>query len=122
MPTELEASLDHRFRCWLLAAVFGLLASVCSAQETRQIVLDTSESLFTVLTAVNICGYDAELDASDPLRAQIRSEGESPPPAPEPARNNVQTMCQTFTEHQQPDASRNLSQYISLALYLTPPP
>jgi tetratricopeptide (TPR) repeat protein len=102
--------------------VIGLPASVCAAQETRQIALDTSESLFTVLTAINVCGYDSELDAADPLRGQIRSEVESALQASEPARNNVQTMCQTYTEHQQPDASRNLSQYISLALYLNPPP
>ena len=93
--------------------MMGLLAPVSMAQETRQIALDTSETLFTVLTALNVCGYDAEMNAADPLRTQIRSEVERALQASEPARNSAQTMCQTYTEHQQPDSSRNLSQYIS---------
>ncbi len=36
--------------------------------------LDTSETLFAVLTAINVCGYDEELGLSDPLREQIRGE------------------------------------------------
>ena len=102
--------------------MIGLLAPVCMAQETRQIALDTSETLFTVLTALNVCGYDAELDAANPMRTQIRSEVERALQASEPARINLQTMCQTYNEHQQTDSSRNLSQYVSLALYLNPPP
>jgi hypothetical protein len=121
-PANLEASLDRRFRCSLYAAVIGILVQPGLAQETRKITLDTSESLFTVLTALNTCGYNAELDSADPLRGQVRSEVESAVRASEPARETTQTMCQAFTEHQQPDSSRNLSQYVSLALYLNPPP
>src|SRR5271165_1386694 len=44
------------------------------AQNRPQVSLDTSETLFTVLTAVNTCGYDQELNSSDPLRTEIRSE------------------------------------------------
>src|SRR5206468_8282722 len=36
--------------------------------------LDTSETLFAVLAAMNVCGYDEELGFSDPLREQIRGE------------------------------------------------
>jgi len=36
--------------------------------------LETSETLFAVLTSINTCGYDQELDSSDPLRSQVRSE------------------------------------------------
>ena len=33
--------------------------------------LDDNETLFSVLTAINACGYDAGLEVSDPLRTQI---------------------------------------------------
>src|SRR5438128_7794505 len=36
--------------------------------------LDTSETLFTVLAAMNVCGYDEELGFSDTLREQIRGD------------------------------------------------
>ena len=38
------------------------------AQNRPQVSLETSETLFTVLTAINTCGYDQELNVSDPLR------------------------------------------------------
>ena len=50
------------------------LASPGQAENTPNVSLDSSETLFTVLTAINTCGYDQELNASEPLRAQIRSE------------------------------------------------
>ncbi len=54
----------------MLAAPSGL------AQSHPQVSLETSETLFTVLTAINACGYDQELSSSDPLRTQIRAEVE----------------------------------------------
>ena len=56
----------------MLAAVLG--TALVWAQNSTPVSLETSETLFTVLTAINICGYDQELDISDPLRAQVRSE------------------------------------------------
>src|SRR5271166_3936295 len=58
----------------LTLAVSLLLVASVSAQSRPQVSLETSETLFTVLTAINTCGYDQELSASDPLRAQIRAE------------------------------------------------
>src|SRR5450631_1116342 len=46
---------------------FGLTLAVVLAvasgfaQERPQVSLETSETLFTVLTAINTCGYDPEL-------------------------------------------------------------
>jgi hypothetical protein len=100
----------------------ALLASPSLAENKPNVSLDTSETLFTVLTAINTCGYDQELNASDPLRAQIRSEVakaiQNTPGAPEA----VAPMCQFYREHQPPDTSRDLAQYVSLALYLQDPP
>src|ERR1700682_551686 len=57
-----------------LSLAVGLFVSTGLAQNRPQVSLETSETLFTVLAAINTCGYDQELNASDPLRTQIRSE------------------------------------------------
>jgi hypothetical protein len=103
-------------------AFVGLWAALCPAQESSKITLDTSETLFTVLTTINVCGYDAELSASDPLRAEIRNEVTRAIQSSPDTRETVQIMCQLYHTHEQPDPSRTLAQYVSLALYLNPPP
>ncbi len=100
----------------------GLIVQVSAAQQTTQVSLDTNETLFTVLTAMNTCGYDAELDASDPLRSQVRAEVAKNIEASEDLKASVGVLCQAYQEHQLPDASRNLAQFVSLALFLNPPP
>src|SRR4029077_2510502 len=57
-----------------LSLALVLVVASSFAQNRPQVSLETSETLFTVLTAINTCGYDQELNASDPLRTQIRSE------------------------------------------------
>lgn len=84
--------------------------------------LDTSETLFTVLTAINACGYDQELEVSDPLRSQVRSAVSQAIQASPEVKEATRSMCQAYGDHSQPDPSRNLAQYVSLALYLNPPP
>ena len=84
--------------------------------------LDNSETLFTVLTAINNCGYDSELSVSDPLRAQIRAEVAKTIDASAGAKESRQVMCQFYTEHQQTDPAHTLAQYVSLALNLNAPP
>jgi hypothetical protein len=102
-------------------AVVLLLASSW-AQNRPQVSLETSETLFTVLTAINTCGYDQELNASDPLRTQIRSEVAKAVANTAGAQDVVAPMCGFYRQHQATDASRDLSQYVSLALYLEEPP
>jgi hypothetical protein len=92
------------------------------ADNPPKVSLDTSETLFTVLTAINTCGYDQELDSSDPLRAQIRSEVAKAVQNTPGAPDVVAPMCAFYREHQPTDASRDLAQYVSLALYLQDPP
>jgi tetratricopeptide (TPR) repeat protein len=92
------------------------------AQSHPQVSLETSETIFAVLTAINTCGYDQELNSSDPLRSQIRSEvGRAVENTPG-AKEAVAPMCTFYRQHQQPEPARDLSQYISLALYLNEPP
>ena len=98
------------------------VASFSLAENKPNVSLDTSETLFTVLTAINTCGYDQELNTSDPLRAQIRTEvGKAVQNTPA-AQDALAPMCEFYREHQPPDPSRDLAQYVSLALYLQEPP
>ncbi len=98
------------------------LASLAVAENTPNVSLDTSETLFTVLTAINTCGYDQELNASDPLRTQIRSEVGKAVQNTAAAQDALAPMCEFYRQHQPPDSSRDLAQYVSLALYLQDPP
>ena len=84
--------------------------------------LDTSETLFTVLTAINVCGYDQELSGSIPLRSQITQEVRKAAASIPAAQESLQPMCEFYKEHQPPDPSRDLAQYVSLALYLQDAP
>src|ERR1039457_4665967 len=92
------------------------------AQERPQVSLETSETLFTVLTAINTCGYDQELNASDPLRAQIRSEVAKAVENTAGAQDAIAPLCAFYRQHEAADEARDLSQYVSLALYLEEPP
>ncbi len=93
-----------------------------SAAQNTGVTLDNSEALFTVLTAVNACGYDVELEGSDPLRARIRSEVSARVAGSELANSAAQAMCQYYDQHKAADPLHNVAQYVSLALVLNPPP
>lgn len=84
--------------------------------------LDTSETLFTVLTAINACGYDAELKASEPLRLQIREEVAKATQTFDQAKEQTQLLCEFYQAHVLSDPARTLAQYVSLALMLDAPP
>ena len=103
-------------------ALLGLFVQVCAAENTPKVALDNNEALFTVLTAINACGYDAELSVSDPLRNQIRGEVAKAIEASAEAKESTPVMCQFYAEHLQDDPGRTLAQYVSLALFLGPPP
>lgn len=106
----------------MMAVLFGLLASVCWAQNAPKVALDTSETLFTVLTAINACGYDQDLASSEPLRKAIRTEVAQAIKASPEAKAAAGPMCDFYRDHQPADSSRDLAQYVSLALYLGEPP
>jgi len=113
---------------WLAAA--GLIAAFltvaaftpAAAQMTPKATVDTSETIFTVLAAMNTCGYDQELGQSDALRRQIRSELAGAAQASPDAETTIKELCQFYRDHRQGDQSHDLAQYISLALTLGPPP
>jgi len=96
----------------------GILAWAAYAENTPPVSLESSETLFTVLTAINTCGYDQELNASDPLRMQIRSEVAKAVQDTPGAQDAIAPLCAFYREHQATDPSRDLAPYVSLALYL----
>ncbi len=84
--------------------------------------LQSSEALFDIAVALNACGYDAGLDSSDPVRAEVRAAVNQEAQGAEPAREARDQVCTFINQHRLFESSRDLAQYVSLALYLTPPP
>lgn len=105
-----------------MTAALGLTTGVCVADNNNPITLDTNETLFTVLAAMNTCGYDADLNNSDAQRLNVRAEVQRNLRGSEEAQASMVTMCEWYQAHRSPDAAHDLSQYISLALYLQGPP
>jgi tetratricopeptide (TPR) repeat protein len=99
-----------------------LAATLSPAQNHPQVSLETRETLFTVLTAINTCGYDQDLYSSDPLRSAIRAEVAKAIENTPGAKDVVAPMCVFYRKHLTIDAAHDLSQYVSLALSLDDPP
>jgi hypothetical protein len=87
-----------------------------------QISLQTSEAVFQIAVALNACGYDAGLDQSPPVRQKVRDAVNEAVKASAEAQNTRDQLCNYVRQHELSDSSHNLSQYVSLALYVTPPP
>ena len=105
-----------------MAAVLGLLAPVCLADNNNPITLETSETLFAVLTAMNTCGYNVGLNVADAQRLNIRAEVEKNLKNSEDAQTAMTAMCDWYVGHRGRDEAHDLSQFVSLALYLQGPP
>jgi tetratricopeptide (TPR) repeat protein len=85
--------------------------------------LQTSEALFYVAVGLNACGYDNGLSASDPIRTHVRDQVNQALQQSEAGRNARDKLCVFINQHRlSENASRDLAQYVSLALYVTPPP
>ncbi|HZD78333.1 MAG TPA: hypothetical protein VE218_15090 [Acidobacteriaceae bacterium] len=87
-----------------------------------QISLQTSEAVFDIAVALNTCGYDAGLEQSQPIRQKVRDQVNAAVAASAEAQNTRDQLCAYIRQHDLSDSSHNLSQYVSLALYVTPPP
>lgn len=95
-----------------------LSSSLLCAQQKSNVQLQANAAVFTVVTAMNQCGYDDGLSASDPVRQQVRQEVKQAIEHSADARIAADQMCQFYNDHQPADPNRDLSQYISLALNL----
>jgi tetratricopeptide (TPR) repeat protein len=99
-----------------------LTSSLALGQSKSKVSLEPSETLFTIVTAMNTCGYDADFANSAPVREEVRTAvqraiGQSPD-----ASAATREMCTFYRDHMASDPSRDLSQYISLGLNLGPAP
>jgi tetratricopeptide (TPR) repeat protein len=149
IANPVEGFLSLRLRSSFFAVLLGLLAVVCVGQEQAPrdqappekqlpqnqvpqnqslqnqvpITLDSSETIFSVLTAINACGYDQDLTISDATRSNVRAEVRRKLKESTEAQGSLSSLCEYYEKHvASKDANRNLSQYISLALYLDGPP
>jgi tetratricopeptide (TPR) repeat protein len=92
-----------------------MLSSGARAQSPT--TLDISETLFSVLSGINVCGYDQELASSSPIRAQVRAELVAASKSPDAAAA-AKAMCTFYQDHRKSDSAHQLAQYVSLALNL----
>ena len=86
------------------------------------ISLITSEPVFVMAAALNACGYDEGLEESAPMRKQVRDEMNQALAKSEDARTKRDALCLYIAQHRMTGTEHDIAQYISLALYLTPPP
>ena len=91
-------------------------------QGGAAVTLETNEPLFDMGAALNACGYDADLDKSAPVRAEVRADMNTALAASADARESRDALCAYIALHHLNDAGLNVGQYVSLALYLSPPP
>ena len=91
-------------------------------QGGAAVTLETNEPLFDMGAALNVCGYDADLDKSAPVRAEVRADMNTALAASADARESRDALCAYIALHHLNDAGLNVGQYVSLALYLSPPP
>ncbi len=101
--------------------IFALLvaaAAVFPASRARADQLDTDIRLFTVLTAINLAGYDEGLGSpsDSPVRRAIRDE------LSDFDGSSLALLKTFYQENKRVDAGATLSQYVSYALVTEGPP
>jgi hypothetical protein len=86
------------------------------------ISLVSSESVFFMAATLNVCGYDEGLEDSAPVRKRVRDDVNQALAKSEDARAKRDKVCLFIAQHRMTGSEKDISQYISLALYLSPPP
>jgi len=86
------------------------------------VTLETSEPLFQLAAGLNACGYDADLDKSAAVRLKVRADMNAALADSEEARTTRDKLCVYINGHHLNDQGLDIGQYVSLALYLSPPP
>ncbi len=84
--------------------------------------LTDSEALFDIAVALNACGYDNGLAQSEPIRAHIRQQVDQAAAQSPQASADRDQLCTFIDQHHLTEAGLDLAQYVSLSLYVTPPP
>ncbi len=110
-----------RFFDRIILASVAVISLCLSAPAQTKASIDVSETLFSVVSAMNVCGYDQELSSSSPIRMQVRADLVEASKLPHAAAA-ANEMCRFYQDHRQGDAAHDLAQYVSLALSLGPAP
>ncbi len=99
-------------------ALLAIVLARPARAEQQHGQLDGSETLFTVMAALNAGGYDYELNspANHPLRSQVRKELAAKKLAV------MDDLHYFMRKHHKDNPAAELSQYISFALSLKGPP
>lgn len=105
----------------LAALVFPALLQPALLQaqpQPQENQLDGSQTLFTVLAAINAAGYDANIDsnANSPVRKQVRDA------IAQKHLASVEALKKFYADHRKDDPEADFNQYISFALSLQGPP
>ncbi len=86
--------------------------------QRNQNQLDANPTLFTVLAAINACGYDVDIDSpsNSPLRKEVRAAlaGRH--------TESMEDMKRFFDAHRRQSANAELTQYVSFAMSIKGPP
>ncbi len=119
LPNRYQEARLSASRSVFLAFIMAALS--CAAPAQNKASLDVSETLFSFVSAINVCGYDHELQSSSPIRQQVRAELVEASKRPDVAKA-ASDMCRFYQDHRQIDGAHDLAQYISLALNVGNPP
>ena len=115
-PQSFAAAIGHPAAWCVIAAFLAVLMSPASArsESAGNVLLESNEQLFCVLAAVNAAGYDAGLNSGAGDTRRLARE------FLQAQKAAVLPQLQKFYEqHRVPnDPTRDLGQYISLALLL----
>lgn len=115
------ANMPRKLIARLSAIWFCMAALTLTAAGQTKASIDVNETLFDVVAAMNVCGYDQELSSSSPIRSHVRADLVQASELPGVA-SAAKQMCRFYDDHRQGDAAHDLAQYVSLALNLGPPP
>jgi hypothetical protein len=110
-------------RSWsrkLVTAALCVVALPVLAQTTSKATLEANETLFGVTAAISHCGYGG--DSGDEVRREVLADIARAVEASPAAQQASAEMCGFYRDHKQADRSRDLAQYVSLALNMGEPP
>ena len=93
-----EARLSFSLRTLIFALMVTALP--CAAEGPTKASLDVSETLFSIVAAANVCGYDQDLASSSPIRQQVRADLVKASESPQ-AASAAQAMCRFYRDHKQ---------------------
>ncbi len=109
----------------LLLTVTGIVSNIALAQlpppaDSGENQFSVNQTMFSTLAAINAAGYDAGIDSALNTRFRVRTQIRE-----ELQKRKIQSLPELrafYKEHLKPDATANLSQYVSFALAVNGPP